>query len=252
MKKIKFLSVLLVLFTAISFTSCDNEPIDGALNLDDIDNGGGDGGGGGGASTGDYWPTALNNQWIFSQNGIEQDPMKITSINSIGGSTYYTFDQMFGTSTSGTGIVAVSRLKKSSGNYYIKIEDITIDLGFITGEITGFEMVLLKDYLEVGQTWNGSYNQTTSYSDPTFPTITQTTNYTGTMLERDATLTFGSTTYTNVLKVRVHQETTFPGVPATIADTDYWFSKDVGPIKVITTEEGGQTYTSNLMSYILN
>jgi hypothetical protein len=37
MKKIKFLSVLFLLFTAIYFTSCDNEPIDSNINLDDFD-----------------------------------------------------------------------------------------------------------------------------------------------------------------------------------------------------------------------
>ncbi|WP_333600832.1 DUF6252 family protein [Flavobacterium sp.] len=36
MKNIKLLAGLLLMFTAFTFTSCENEPIDGALNLDDF------------------------------------------------------------------------------------------------------------------------------------------------------------------------------------------------------------------------
>ncbi|WP_298139448.1 DUF6252 family protein [Flavobacterium sp.] len=48
MKKIKFLSALIVLFSAFTFISCDNEPIDSAI---DPSSGGGSGGGGGGGGT---------------------------------------------------------------------------------------------------------------------------------------------------------------------------------------------------------
>jgi hypothetical protein len=44
MKKIKYISTLLFLFTLVTFTSCDNEPIDSAINLDDFNNGGNNGG----------------------------------------------------------------------------------------------------------------------------------------------------------------------------------------------------------------
>ncbi|WNM18654.1 DUF6252 family protein [Flavobacterium capsici] len=39
MKNIKIIGSLLLLFTAITFTSCDNEPIDPAINLDDFGGG---------------------------------------------------------------------------------------------------------------------------------------------------------------------------------------------------------------------
>lgn len=52
MKVLKFLSVLFILFSLFTFTSCVNEPLDPAL-LDSVDNGGGtDGGGTGGGGTG--------------------------------------------------------------------------------------------------------------------------------------------------------------------------------------------------------
>ena len=44
MSKIKFISAFLLLFTMVTFTSCDNEPIDSAIDLDDFNNGGNNGG----------------------------------------------------------------------------------------------------------------------------------------------------------------------------------------------------------------
>lgn len=41
MKKIKLASLLVLFITAFTFTSCDNEPIDSAIDLGDFDNGGG-------------------------------------------------------------------------------------------------------------------------------------------------------------------------------------------------------------------
>jgi hypothetical protein len=51
MKKIKFISTFLLLFTMVTFTSCDNEPIDSAIDLDDFNNGGGNNGGNTGVYT---------------------------------------------------------------------------------------------------------------------------------------------------------------------------------------------------------
>ena len=58
----------------------------------------------------------------------------------------------------------------------MKVEDITIDLGGgMTGQQTGFEAIILKDNLSVGQTWNGSYSQTTTYNIPGVPPVATTT-----------------------------------------------------------------------------
>ena len=257
MKSIKLLAGLFLIFAAFTFTSCENEPIDSSIELNNGgNNGGGNNGGGnngGGTSTGDYWPTALNNQWVFKLDGVQQPPMKIISINSISGSTYYTFDTLFGQGSMGTLGSATTRLKKNSGDYYIRLEDLNLNLGNnLTAVMTGFEYILLKDYLNVGQTWNGVYTQTTNYSDPQIPDITQTTNYTGTIMETGGTLSVNGTSYPDVIKVRIHQSTTFPGLPTpSIVDSDYWFAKDVGPIKAINVAEGSTT-TNDLMSFILN
>ena len=251
MKNIKILAGIFLILTAFTFTSCDVEPIDSAIVLDDTP----DPIGGGGTSTGDYWPAALNNQWVYKQNGVEQTPSKIISINSISGNTYYTFDNVFGSSSSGTTAAAVSRLRKSGGTYYVKVEDITIDLGGgMTGQQTGFEAIILKDNLSVGQTWNGSYSQTTTYNIAGVPPISTTTNYTGTITETGSSVTVNGTTFNNVIRYRLHQSTSLAGTPSSELDTDYWFAKDVGPIKYITYNTGTTTpqYTTELSTYQLN
>jgi hypothetical protein len=253
MNKTKISSIVFSLFIAVLLVSCDNEPIDSMLNLDDftdvvIDDDGG-------TSTGDYWPAALNNQWAFSQNGVDQDPMKIISINSIDGNTYYTFNQVFGTSSGGATGAPVTRLRKSSGNYYLKVEPFVIDYGQgLTGNITGFETLLLKDYLTNGQTWSGTYNQTTTFNDPLFPAVSMTTNYTGEIINNNTSITVNGETFSNVINVRISQVTSFPGAPPTEVETDYWFAKDVGPVKTINydTATNLPAYTSLLESYILN
>lgn len=259
MKNIKLIAGIFFILIAFTFTSCENEPVDSTIVLSDGGTGGGTGGGGtgggGGTSAGDYWPAALNNQWVYKQNGVEQSPMKMISINSIGGNTYYTFNNLFGASSTGTTAAAVSRLRKNSGDYYMKVEDLTIDLGGgMTGQMTGFEAIILKDYLSVGQTWNGSYTQTTTYDIPGIPAITTTTNYTGTITETGSSLTVNGVTFNNIIRYRLHQSTSLTGVPASELDTDYWFAKDVGPIKYITYNSGTSTpqYTTELLSYQLN
>ena len=251
MKNIKLVACLFFILTAFTFTSCENEPIDSAINLDDFNNGGG------GTSTGDYWPTALNNQWVYKLNGVQQSPMKIISVNSIDNATYYTFDTLFGQGSAGSVGNATVRLRKNSGDYYIRIEDLNLNLGSgLTATMTGYEYILLKDYLTVGQTWTGTYNQTTTYSDPQLPAITHTTSYTGTVVETGLSLTVNGTSFPNVIKVRVRQSTSFPGSPEpSVVDSDYWFAKDVGPIKAVnlsTVNGNTTTNTNDLFSFILN
>jgi hypothetical protein len=251
MNKIKLILGIFLVLTTFTFTSCETEPLDDDIDTSNPNPGGGNGGG---VSTGDYWPTALNNQWIFKQDGVVQEPMKIVSINSINSYTYYTFDQLFGTSEEGTTAGVVARIRKNSGDYFIKIEDFTFDTGFgITGTLTGYEMLILKDYLNVNQTWSGSFTQTASFTG--IPGTTQTTTYTGVILEKNITVTVNGTSYTNVIKSKITQTVVSPGSPTATVATDYWFAKDIGPIKAVsvTTDEGvTETISNELQSYIVN
>lgn len=87
MKKIKFLSTLIILFSAFTFTSCDNEPIDSALNPGDFGGGGGGGGNGGGNPT--YFVKAKVNgvqkSWNSGINAVyspDMGTLLILSLNS--------------------------------------------------------------------------------------------------------------------------------------------------------------------------
>ncbi|PWA04735.1 BF2992 family fimbrillin-A clan protein [Flavobacterium psychrotolerans] len=229
MRKIKLITTLLLFFAALSITSCSDEPIDPSINLNT----------GGGSSTGDFWPTAINNEWVFKLNGNVQESMKIVSMNTLGNNTYYTFNKVSG-SASGT-----QRIRKSNGDYYLKMEDVST-AGATT---TGSETILLKDYLLVGGTWNDSYVQTTTYSG--IPPIALNVSTVSTIIEKDATLSINGKTYNNVIKIKRIQTVSGISSPSSSTTSYYWFAKDVGPVKM-TNEFNSQVTTQELFSYKLN
>ena len=98
MNSIKKLSAFAILFLTFGLTSCsDVEPLDPAVIVNPTNPSNPSNPTNPGTSTGDYFPTALNNSWTYKQGGVIQPIMKIVSINSIGANTYYTFNEAFGT-----------------------------------------------------------------------------------------------------------------------------------------------------------
>jgi hypothetical protein len=250
MKSIKKLLSFFVIIASLTFVSCENEPIDQSLLVNSTTGngtggngtGGGNGSGGGGTSTGDYYPTAINNTWTLQQNGTNLAPNTIIGTEVISGSTYYKFNP-----TSTSGITLNTYVRKSNGSYFMKTGDSSLNFGGLTGTQTGFEFIILKDNISVGSTWNGTYNQTTTYAG--IPAISQTTNYTGTILAKDVTETVFGETFNNVIKLKIDQVTSTSGTTTTVT-TEYWFAKNVGPIKAISTS-AGTTSTSILIDYTL-
>lgn len=242
MKFIKFITVFF--FASVLLTSCEIEPVDSSLLPD---NGGGTGGG---TTTGDYWPTAINNQWVFKMDGVLQSPMKMISINTISANTYYTFNEIAGTGL-GFAVSGTQRLRKLNGDYYIKMESLSSPAqGPIPGfTMTGYETIMLKDYIPVGGTWTDKYSQTTTYTDPNFPVITLDFDIVATVMEKNSSITVAGRNYTDVIKIKYIQKVTMVG-QTTVATSYYWYSKNVGPIKM-TTEIGGQTTVQELDSYIV-
>ncbi len=260
MKTIKNLLSIFVIITSLTFVSCENEPIDQSLlesNNSENTGGGNTGGGntgGGGSSTGDYWPAVVNNSWSFSNNGAASQMMKIISTSNINGATYYNFDNIFGQGATVNGTAAM-RMRKNSGDYYVKIEGISLDLGGgMSATQTAFEFLILKDYLNTNQTWNGTYTQSTSYTGGgiSIPAATTNSNYTGTILGTGLTEVVDNETFTNVIKLKISQVITITGMPGTTnVETTYWFAKNVGPIKSETVSNGSTT-TSILTDYVIN
>ncbi|HEU0135882.1 MAG TPA: hypothetical protein VFQ50_01185 [Flavobacterium sp.] len=255
MKKLKNISKLVMLFGLLSVFSCSEvEPLDPAivLNPNPTDPNNPNNPGNPGTSTGDYWPAELNNQWVFERNGVTQQPMKMVSINSIDGHTYYTFASQTGTGQNGTTGSAVTRLRKEGADYYMRVEEFTTEPSpGVPGSVTtGTETIILRDDLPVGGTWTSSYNQTTTYSDPLYPVITINYAITGTIMEKGVEVTVGDVVYTDVIKSKFVQNVTMMG-QTQVATTYYWFAKDIGPIRMLTESDLGD-YDSLLVSYIVN
>lgn len=259
MKTIKNLLSIFVIFTSLTFVSCENEPLDSSLlnNTASDNSGGGNGSGGGntggGNSTGDYWPAVVNNSWSYSNNGAASQMMKMISTSNINGATYYNFDSVFGAGSQVSGTASM-RMRKNSGDYFLKLEETNLNIGGgMTANQTGYEFIILKDYLSVNQTWSGTYSQTTSYSGGSvpIPAITSTSNYTGTILGTGLTETVDGETFTNVIKLKFVQVVSVASQPNTTIQTTYWFAKNVGPIKSQTLSNGTTT-TSILTDYVLN
>lgn len=248
MKKISTFSMFILTFALI--ISCNIEPLDPSIPTDSgsgSENTGG-GSGTGGTTSGDYWPTTINNEWTFEQNGVTQSPIKITNSSTIGGALYYEFSPQTGSGAGSSSSSVTTRLNKNGGSYNLKTDDFNIDAGGLTGTQTGYTIILLKDNIAVGETWTGSYTQTTTYTG--IPSIIMTTNYTGTILAKNVAATVNGETFSDVIKTNIHQESNFSGSTSSI-DTEYWFAKNVGPIKTVTTS-GGTIYESILIDYIIN
>lgn len=234
MKNLKITFILTLFVTTFLFISCQSDATDENDSKD---------------STGDYWPMAIGNQWVSSLGGNEYT-MKIISSENVEGHTYYKFDQFVGVGEGITSRTSYS-MRKDKRNYYIKMNKVSFEQGSITGEITAYEFLLLKDYLDVNKSWTGHYSYRTTYNLPNVPPLNTAVDYTGTILEKGTSLTVKGVKYNDVIKFRISQKTTdmvvaSGEVKTYTSDVDYWVAKNIGIIKM-ATKEG----TTELVSYTL-
>lgn len=260
MKTNKLFIPIISLFCILFFASCTIEPYDGTIPGSTTPGtgtnpGGGTGGTGGTGVTpsGDYWPTAVNNQWTYSLNGVNQQPMKIVSLDAVAGNNYYTFNNQTSTGTGGLQASAVVRIRKANGEYYYKNEPVTTapQNGLPGSTTSGGERIILKDNLPVGGTWTSNSVQTTTYDNPLLPIISLNIETVATIIEKNVPITVGNQTYTDVIKVKFVQNISGLGFPGSSSESFYWFAKNVGPVK-ISTVGLGSTIDQLLVSYILN
>lgn len=240
--KIKFIKILAVITTTF-FASCTVESIDPALanqiNTGNIDTN---------AAVVDYWPSVVNNTWTYNQNGTPQTPMKIISSEVVNGKTYYTFNNLFGQSTSAMANVTL-KLRKNQGEYFIKASDFPFTAGGFTGQASGFEYLLFKDFVNVNDTWTTSFTQNFTFNNPSIPSTTSSTVVDGTMLEKNTSIVVNGVTFNNVIKFKVVQKVTLSG-QVTTSTSFYWYAKGVGCVKSIISS-GTQDTTSELQTYNL-
>lgn len=216
-KKNNIASFLLSLLMVISLIGCSDDDSTGNENQN---------------STGDYWPTSVGNNWVYTQKG-EDNSIKIIGTEEVNGANYYKFDQLhiFGRAVDYSQPFSI---KKNKGNYYIKAGERNITTDGVTYKITGYEFLFFKDYLDVNQTWTGTYNYIESDNAISNPRFARTEGtYTGEILEKGISLTVNGTVFKDVIKFRFTQ--ILDGKddiwPTWDNSTDYWIAKDVGIIK---------------------
>ena len=191
----------------------------------------------GGIATGEYWPRAAQNQWIFSVDNINQDPWKIVGTEVINSNTYYAFQSIDGQ--------PLRKIRKSTtGDYFDRYED------YIVADFskTGNETIILKDYLPVNSSWTNTYIETTTSLG--LPPQDYNVEIVSTIQERDASVSVPAGTFNDCIVVKRVKTTSGLNVPTTTSTTRYWFAKNKGPVKV-ETDENGLITTQSLTAYIL-
>jgi hypothetical protein len=229
MKKTNQIISAVLIFMLVLVTSCSSD--DGVSN---------------GTSTGNYWPLAVNNTWTFSDGSTNSD-LKVIGTTDFSSVTYF---EMFSESTESQFNVQ-NWIAKKGGTYYQKVAETNINNDGILINIKGYEVPLFKDNLDVNGTWVGSVSPKVTYTLGSNSTsIPAKVKYTGTIVEKDATVTLNSQTYTEVIKMKMKIEVIING-QTTTSDIEYWFAKDVGPIREYQNANGAIT-ESTLVNYVLN
>lgn len=228
MKKIYFL-VLCTLFLSLFLTSCNSDE-----ELEESN----------GVTTGNYWPMAVNNQWTYKYNGVLSTPSKITGTDNFGGVTYYQFQEA-------NAYNLQTWIAKKGASYFIKIGALNYVENGVTIKMDSYEYPVLKDDVPVTSAWTGTLkvNVTGTSGGNTVP-MTANIKYTGIITEKDATVVVNGVSYPNVIKLTLKQEVSLQN-QITIAESIYWYAKNVGPIYSKTISDNVTT-ESVLVDFILN
>lgn len=229
MKKINFLALLTLLFSSMLITSCSSDDSASDVSTE---------------IAGDsYWPLAINNQWVYSENG-EPSTVKITGTDKFDGTTYYRISEK-------NEYNLQVWVAKRENTYFLKTGALDITESGINIKMNSYELPVFKDNLAINGQWNGTTTVTVTYKSGTESASTDMTiKYLGVILDKDATVTINNKVYTNVINMSLRQEVAVAG-QTTITESLYWYAKGIGPIKSINTIDGN-TVESILVSYIVN
>ncbi len=196
--------------------------------------------------------------WNYQSNDAQAArATKIGATATIDGKLYYEVEDTYSVSNGVQDIgEATIYFRKENGSYYQRVE--TDYTGDAAGNIvvTPMEVEILRDDLPVDGTWSGVSVQDYTYEGG--GSIMSTTyNNSFKIMEKGVTVTVGTTTYNDVIKVRHIQNSRIEigGIAAqNVQITIYnWYAKNVGLIK--TQAQGQQTGTdilTTLTSYTLH
>ncbi|HEY4617362.1 MAG TPA: hypothetical protein VIH09_04130 [Flavobacterium sp.] len=228
MKKINFLA-LLTLLASMLITSCSSDDSSSDVSTE--------------VASDSYWPLAINNQWVYTENG-EPYTVKITGTDTFDGTTYYSI-------TEKNEYNLQIWVAKKDNTYFLKTGALDITEGDINIKMDSYELPVLKDNLANNGQWNGTATVKVTYKTGTeSASIDMTIKCLGVILDKDATVTVNNKVYTNVINMSLRQEVSIAG-ESTITESLYWYAKGIGPIKSINTVDGS-TVESILVSYIVN
>lgn len=199
------------------------------------------------ASTGDYYPTAVNNEWTYS-SGSSSYTSSLIAAETINNQLYYRFDNYSGVTASGTAVETDYWIRKDQGDYILRLDLDGNNGAYQVSMVNPVEIVLLQDYAQVGESWTSTANFEYTYTPlnslyPNIPNVVSNTEYRYTMLQRDLTVTVQGVTYTEVLEVE--SVTSVPG--ATPVELTIYYAKDVGVIKTVAA--GGNQELTNYTLY---
>lgn len=229
--KVPFKTLSLLFLSAISLTSCSSD----------------DAGESNGTTTGNYFPMAVNNKWNYT-NDVDATEINLIGTTTFGGQTYYEMTD----SSADPSIDIQVYMNKRGASYYQKSSQSTQTQGSLFITIEGFEVKMLQDDLEVGDTWSGSSNPKVTYTGSSSGQTKANIHYEGQITAKNATVTLGGITYTNVIKSHLILTETVNSQTVTISGEN-WFSKDIGLIYDTTTMSTDNiTKTRYLTSYDLH
>lgn len=195
-----------------------------------------------GTTTGNYFPMAINNRWVYT-NGNNETEVNLIGTTDFGGSTYY---EMTDTDAQ---IDIQEWLGKKGASYFEKAPATTLTESGTTFTIQGYEIKMFRDDLAVGETWSGSAKPKITYSGGS---TTAHINYEGQITARDVSVTLGGITYNNVIKMHMNVTETVNSQTTTITGEN-WFAKDIGLIyDTETASTDNITRTRYLTSYTLH
>ncbi|WP_136668016.1 hypothetical protein [Flavobacterium sp. H122] len=220
--KLRLLIFAFFAFLTLFLTSCGGE--------DEVNNG---------TSTGNYMPLAVNNKWSYVDQFDQTDDLLIINKENLNNKVYYQVDTE-ATSTE-LGYSIKIWFAKSGAKYFSRT---VIEMPAYNATVSPMEVIILRDDLNVNQTWSQNFKLTvkiSGYGSQSIPV-----SVTGKIIEKDISVNVKGVNYSNVIKSYVKIN-----VDGQIAETNYWFSKDIGIVKNETTENGS-TIISELTNYILN
>lgn len=220
MKKTHILSIVTTLFLAFATASCTNDGEN--TSKESV-----------GTTTGNYFPMAVENQWTYQIDDSKTGTTQIYGTDKFNGTTYYRL-----TDESIKKDMGQAWITKKGATYYQKTGSVNYTEDGSSMKMDGFEIVVLRDDLEVNQTWKGNYNINISMSqnNDEIMNMSMKVAYTGKILERDVTETVNGIEYKNVIKVNIEQ-TVSMGSESAVTSTVSWYAKDIGLIKSIQTSD---------------